>query len=99
VSVVSILAGICLVIGAAAVLLSTAGVARARGPQNQIHFLGPASTIGVAAFAAAIVIKNALNTRGIKALIVLAVIGGINPVLMHVTARAALHHEQHRDRS
>jgi multisubunit Na+/H+ antiporter MnhG subunit len=47
------------------------------------------STIGVTAIVAGVIVEEALDARGVKALLVLALIAGLNPLLVHATARAA----------
>lgn len=74
-------------------LLSLAGLALMSGPHDRVHYLTPVSIIGSAAVAAAVVIQDAVNSRGIKALIVFAVLGVLNPILVHATSRAARVHE------
>lgn len=58
-------------------------------PFDRLHFLGPASSIGPALVALAIVMEEALSTNGVKAIVVAALLLITSPVLTHATARAA----------
>ena len=78
-----------LVVAGAAALLSVAGVALMPGTHDRLHYLAPASAIGGAAVAAAVVLSESFNARGIKALLVFAGLVILNAVLTHATARAA----------
>jgi multicomponent Na+:H+ antiporter subunit G len=79
-----------LLIGAGVLaVVSVLGVALMPGVYNKLHYLAPVSVVGAGAIAAAIVVRELLNTRGIKALIVFGILAGLNPVLAHATARAA----------
>jgi multisubunit Na+/H+ antiporter MnhG subunit len=79
--------------------LSVCGVALMPDAFDRLHFLAPVSVLGSGAIAASIVVKEALNARGIKALIVFAVLAGLNPLLVHATARAARVREPGRPRT
>ena len=70
-------------------LISLLGVALMSGTRNRLHYLSPVSTIGAAAIAAGVVVEEAFDARGIKALLVFALITGLNPLLVHATACAA----------
>ena len=78
-----------LVIAGLSGLISLAGVALMSGTANRLHYLAPVSTIGAAAVAAAVMIEESLDDRGIKVLIVLVVLAGLTPLVVHATARAA----------
>ena len=69
-------------------VISVAGVAFMPGTFNKIHYLTPVSVGGSAAIAAAVIVREQLNTRGIKALIVLAILAALNPLIAHATIRA-----------
>ena len=81
--------GALLVVAGAAALLSVAGVALMPGTHNRLHYLAPVSVVGGAAVAGAVVVSESFNARGIKALMVFALLVILNPVLVHATARAA----------
>jgi len=89
VSVQGILVGALLVLAGVTAVISLSGVALMAGTANRLHYLAPVSTIGALAVAAAVVVEQSLDARGIKALIVLAILAGLAPVLVHATARAA----------
>lgn len=84
--------GVLLVVAGAAALLSVAGVALMPGTENRLHYLAPVSVVGGAAVAAAVVVSESFNARGIKALVVFAVLATLNPILTHATGRAARVH-------
>jgi multisubunit Na+/H+ antiporter MnhG subunit len=73
----------------ATVSISTLGIATMRGLYARLHYLGPVSTIGSLALAVAVVAQEGLSVRGIKALLVAAVLVIFAPVVTHATARAA----------
>jgi multicomponent Na+:H+ antiporter subunit G len=78
-----------LAIACASVAVSAAGVLLSRNVYERLHFLAPAATVGVAAVALAILIREALGQAGIKAVIAALVLFVMNPILTHATARAA----------
>ncbi len=80
-------------IGGAAVLLTSAGMLVARGVLRRLHYLAPASTVGVAAVAAAILLHEGFDQAGIKAVLACGIVFVMNPVLTHATARAARVHQ------
>lgn len=88
-TVQGVVAGVLLICTGGAALISVGGVALMPGTRNRLHYLAPVSTIGVTTIVAAVIVEEALDARGIKALLVLAVIAGLNPLLVHATARAA----------
>jgi multisubunit Na+/H+ antiporter MnhG subunit len=89
VSPTHVIAAVLLVIAFASAVVSVVGVARMRGVQDQLHYLAPVSAVGGGAVALAVVVVDGLNTRGLKAVLVLAILAGLNPVLVHATARVA----------
>jgi multicomponent Na+:H+ antiporter subunit G len=80
--------GILLFVGVGVVVLSCLGVALTKEPFDRLHFVGPASTIGPIAVAAAIVVREGLAVGGIKSLLVAMLLIVSSPVLTHATARA-----------
>lgn len=78
-----------LAVAAFTALLAVIGVAFMPGVHEQLHYLAPVSVIGAAAVAAAVIIQQILDTRGIKALLVFGMLAGLNPLLVHATSRAA----------
>lgn len=69
-------------------VLSVAGVALMQGAYNKMHFVAPLAAIGSAAVAAAVVTRELLDARGIKALLVFGMLAGVNAVVVHAIARA-----------
>ena len=91
-------------LGVAAVLVSCFGLLAAKGPFEQLHFTGPAATIGPVAIAAAVLVEEPLSSMGVKSVLTAGVLLVTSPVLVHATARAirirrhgefAIHEEEH----
>jgi multicomponent Na+:H+ antiporter subunit G len=91
---VSAVSAALLAIAVAAVALTAAGVLISRNVYQRLHYLGPASTIGVAATAAAIVAQEGWDQAGIKAVVVAGLLLVVNPILSHATARATRVHQR-----
>jgi multicomponent Na+:H+ antiporter subunit G len=89
-------AAVLLAIAVAAVLLTAIGILTSRNVYQRLHYLAPASTVGVVAVAAAIVVQEGLDQAGIKAVVTAAVLFVVNPILTHVFARAARVHQRGR---
>lgn len=87
---------ILLCIAAAAVLLTSIGVLTSRQVYQRLHYLAPAGTVGAAAVAAAILLREGLDQAGIKAVLTGIVLLIMNPILTHATARAARVHQRGR---
>jgi len=85
---------ILLAIGVAAVLLTAAGVVLSRNVYQRLHYLAPASTVGVICVALAILVHEGFSQAGVKAIITALILFVMNPVLTHATARAARVHER-----
>ena len=92
-------------VGVAAVLMSCLGLLASEGPFEQLHFTGPAATLGPVAIAAAVLVEEPLSSIGIKAVLTAGIVIVTSPVLVHATARAirirrhgefAIHEEEHR---
>jgi multisubunit Na+/H+ antiporter MnhG subunit len=86
---VSIATAVLLALACVFALISLAGVASARGPYDKLHFLAPAAIFSSAFIAAALIVNEKLNARGLKGLVVFAAFFVLNPILVHATARAA----------
>jgi multisubunit Na+/H+ antiporter MnhG subunit len=72
-------------------ILSCAGLFAVRGVFDRLHMTGPASTLPPVAIALAIVLDEApTSPAGIKAILTAVILVGLNPVLVHATARAAI---------
>jgi multicomponent Na+:H+ antiporter subunit G len=78
-----------LAIGVLVQLLSCLGVIFMPNLMDRLHFLTPATSLGPAFIAGAIVTKEALNHQGIFAVLIAAFLLCFGPVLTHATARAA----------
>jgi multicomponent Na+:H+ antiporter subunit G len=85
VDVIAVLLGVAV----AAVLLTSCGVLLSRNVYQRLHYLAPASTIGVVCVAAAILIHDGFSQSGVKAVIAASILFVMNPILTHATARAA----------
>ena len=83
-----VLAGILLAIGVIVQLLCSIGVIAMDDVFDRMHFLSPASVIGPAAIAAAIVVKETVSLASVKAVIVAVLLALTSPILTHATARA-----------
>jgi monovalent cation/proton antiporter MnhG/PhaG subunit len=86
--VTSVAVVVLLVIAGLTAVISVTGVALMPGTYNRLHYLAPVSVVGSAAVAVAVILREELNTRGIKVLIVFAVLAALNPLIIHATARA-----------
>jgi multicomponent Na+:H+ antiporter subunit G len=86
-----------LAIGVAAQLTGVVGVVVARNVYDRLHFTGPASIFGPLALAAAIVLdEGPFSQAGLKSLLVALLVLGLNPILVHASARAAFVRERGR---
>jgi monovalent cation/proton antiporter MnhG/PhaG subunit len=81
---VDVLLGIAVVVA----LISCLGVISMPNVFDRLHLVTPASVLSPILVAIAVVVKELFNTRGIKALMVTAVLLVLSPVLNHATARA-----------
>ncbi len=86
-----------LVVVVASTALSVAGAALMPGALNRLHYLALPSTVGAGALAAAVMVRQELDSRGVKALVVVGILAGLNPVLVHAIARSARHREPGTD--
>jgi monovalent cation/proton antiporter MnhG/PhaG subunit len=82
--------------GVAVELLCCIGVLVMRDALDRLHFAGPAATIGPAAIGAAVVVREGISQSGGKALLVAGILTAANPLIAHVTARAARIRERGR---
>ncbi len=78
-----------LVCGVGVTLLCCLGLLLMDDVFTRLHYVGPATTLGPVAIAAAILVAEALTTAGIKAILITVVIVATSPALTHATARAA----------
>ncbi len=75
-------------IGVITVVASAIGVLLGRDFYERLQYMSPASSLGIGAIAAAVVVKESVNQAGIKAMIIAVVVFFTNSLLAHVTARA-----------
>ena len=83
--VIAVLLGI----GVLVQLVSCLGVLFMPNLMDRLHFVSPATSVGPAFVAAAIVIEEALDHQGIFAVMVAGFLLLFGPVMTHATARAA----------
>lgn len=55
---------------------------------DQLHFVGPAATLGVALVTAAILVEEGFSATGAKSLLAGALLFLLSPIVTHMTARA-----------
>jgi len=77
-----------LVVGLAVVLASCVGMAALADPLDRLHLVTPASTIGVAATCAAVVVHEGLDASGTSAILLAVIVVGSSPLVSHATARS-----------
>src|SRR5947208_5893700 len=83
-------------LGVAVELLSCLGVVAMGNIYDRLHYTAPAATLGAALIAAAVLLHEGYSSSSAKAILVAAFLAGVNPVIVHATARAA-HLREHRD--
>jgi multicomponent Na+:H+ antiporter subunit G len=81
--------GTLLCLGVGIELVSCVGLVAMRNVYDRLHYTGPAATLGPAAIAAAVLIREGFSQAGFKALLVAVLLALFNPVLAHAIARAA----------
>jgi multicomponent Na+:H+ antiporter subunit G len=92
-----VVVAVLLAIGVAVQLTGVVGVVVARNVYDRLHFTGPASIFGPLALAAAIVLdEGPFSQAGLKSLLVALLVLGLNPILVHASARAAFVRERGR---
>ncbi len=77
-----------LVLGLGVVCLSGVAMATLTDPMDRLHVVTPASTIGVAATCAAVVVRDGLNSSGTAAILLAVVVAGSSPLVSHACARS-----------
>jgi len=77
-----------LAVGLAVVLSSCIGLAVLDDPLDRLHLVTPASTLGVGATCAAVVVHDGLNASGYAAILLAFAVGVANPLISHAQARA-----------
>lgn len=74
-------------------VLTAAGLLLSRDLYERLHYMSPVASIGAAAIAAAIVVRESISAASLKAVFAALIIFVMNPVLTHATARAARIHK------
>jgi monovalent cation/proton antiporter MnhG/PhaG subunit len=83
--VVDVLLGL----GVASIFLSSLGLLASRDVFEQLHYTGPAATVGPVAIAAAVILdEHTVSSMSVKAVITAGILLVTSPVLVHATARA-----------
>jgi multicomponent Na+:H+ antiporter subunit G len=77
-----------LAIGLAVILASCVGMAVLDDPMDRLHLVTPASTLGVTAACAAVVVYDGLNASGTSAILLAAVTVVTSPFISHACARS-----------
>jgi multicomponent Na+:H+ antiporter subunit G len=77
-------------------LVCCIGLIAVRNAFDRLHYLGPASSVGPLAIAAAVLIEESFTQAGVKSLLVAVLLLLTSPVLTHATARAMRIHEEGR---
>ncbi len=77
-----------LVVGLGVVCLSCVAMASLGDPIDRLHVVTPASTIGVAATCAAVVVRDGLNASGTAAILLAVVVAASSPLVSHACARS-----------
>ncbi len=84
-----VIEAILLAAGVAVQLLCCLGLLAMRNVFDRLHYLGPATTLGPMLLAAAVLVHHSSVQGCVKAVLLVVLLLLINPVLTHVTARAA----------
>lgn len=85
----SIFVALLLAIGVFGFAFTSAGLLVARDALDQIHYLAPGALVGSVSICAATLLTDGFSQAGVKAIIIAIILLITNPVLSHVTARAA----------
>lgn len=81
-------ADVLLALGLVVVVLSCLASAVLPDPTDRLHVITPASTLGVGAICASVVVHEGLDASGTAALLLGVVVAGTSPLLSHACARA-----------
>lgn len=86
----TVVVAVLLALGVAAQLTAVVGVLVGGNVYDRLHFTAPASIFGPVGLALAIVLdEGPLSQAGLKSMLVAVLVLGLNPILVHATARAA----------
>lgn len=83
-----VVSGVLLVVAVAVALLSAIGVIVASSVHDRFHFTTPAAVVSSVLVAAAVVVRESFDARGVKAILVAAILIALNPILTQATVRA-----------
>jgi multicomponent Na+:H+ antiporter subunit G len=72
-------------------LCAALGLVPTRSAFDKLHFLAPASTVGLTLIVAAIVVREGLSATGAKTILAGAILFLMSPIVTHMTARARWH--------
>ena len=78
-----------LYVAVATAIFSAIGLLVMKGLNENLHYLGPLSTLSVFLIAAAIAVEEGWSVATTKAILCAVALALMNPVLTHATARAA----------
>jgi multicomponent Na+:H+ antiporter subunit G len=92
--VLDIISGALMLIGAAFVLIGSAGLLRLPDALTEIHAAGITDTLGVGLIILGLVVKAGLTLVSVKLLIILLVLVFTNPAASHALARAVIHYQR-----
>ncbi|MCU4182779.1 monovalent cation/H(+) antiporter subunit G [Acidiferrimicrobium sp. IK] len=77
-----------LALGLLVIVVSCVGMAVLTDPMDRVHLVTPASTLGVGAVCAAVVVHEGLDASGLSAILLAAVLAATSPLVSHATARS-----------
>lgn len=86
----SVVAVLLLVIGATVIAGSCLGMAVLEDALDRIHLVTPASTVGVVAVCAAIVVRDKLDAAGTAAILTAVITALSSPFVTHAVARSVV---------
>ena len=85
----SVVVDVLLAAGVALAVAGSAGVLLMASPLDRLHYVTPVSVVSAVVVAAAVVVKESFDARGLKAILVAVTLLFLGPVLTQATARAA----------
>ncbi len=83
-----VVAIVLLVVGLGVIVASCVGIAVLDDPMDRLHLVTPASTLGVSAACAAVIVHEGLNASGTSAALLAAVTVLTSPLVSHACARS-----------
>lgn len=91
--VLDIISGALMLIGAAFVLIGTAGLLRLPDALTEIHPAGITDTLGVGLIILGLAVEAGFSLVSVKLLIILVILVFTNPAASHALARAIIHYQ------